>query len=146
MQPFIHILPLNGDQFAIRQLLNPIAEGTPFVQFVILPALIDIKQYLIIKNNCPPLVVRRWEKLYHLPPYILLTGDSRISAACLYAASTASRCSLIALSVLFTIILTSSILLRPHIQVEDTPPTLSRSALRINLMIFTLRLVISIVV
>ena len=78
MQPFIHILPLNGDQFAIRQLLHPIAEGTLFVQFVILPALIDIKQYLIIKNNCPPLVVRRWEKLYQLPPYVLLTGDSRI--------------------------------------------------------------------
>ena len=77
-----HDLITNGDifqagasnQLTVRQTLDPVTEGVPFIQLMVPPALVNIGQHFIVEHDRSPLVVGGREKLDHLPPVFLVFG------------------------------------------------------------------------
>lgn len=66
------IIGVPGNNHRIRKSPDPFAELTPFVQLMILTAVVHVGEYLIVHLNSRPLVVTLRKKLYHLPPQSLV--------------------------------------------------------------------------
>ena len=66
------IIGVPGNNHRIRKSPDPLAELTPFVQLMILTAVVHVGEYLIVHLNSRPLVVTLRKKLYHLPPQSLV--------------------------------------------------------------------------